>query len=426
MEVLTGTLTLIHLVYPVRPHPFLIPLPSTISPSTIQLSPEPSVALSNCTVEKVDLNCSHDTPSSSPSIPHVPHPLPPSSIPSFANASVVDSPMMNDTSTPSPPPNIESPDSINNFQAKWFAVFSENNWDQFSKNCDQFAEDVIKTSDNDFQRKANPAPRCPKHPTARPVNPNRRPLRYNPIQARRLQSLYRLSNKRAARKVLSDSTPSFDGTVDDANEFFTRVFGLKTCDIDGVNNGLNDFVPSGPADNHLADPLTQDKIKKKLRVLSNSAPGADRVEYRHLRAVDPNCKILCAIYNQCLEENDVPKQWKSATTILIHKKGDSHDVSNFCPIALMSCIYKLFMSIIANHLVDFAIVNEFLSDSQKSARPNEGCYEHTFLLQSLLLDAKRLQKNMSGMVRLTQRFWQCATRCNSFNIISSQCSCIVD
>ena len=285
---------------------------------------------------------------------------------------------------------------------------------------------MIKTSDNDFQRKANPAPRCPKHSTARPVNPNRRPLRYNPIQARRLQSLYRLSNKRAARKVLSDSKPSFDGTVDDANEFFTRVFGLKTCDIDGVNNGLNDFVPSGPADNHLADLLTQDKIKKKLHVLSNSAPGADRVEYRHLRAVDPNCKILCAIYNRCLEENDVPKQWKSATTILIHKKGDSHDVSKFCPIALMSCIYKLFMSIIANRLVDFAIVNEFLSDSQKSARPNEGCYEHTFLLQSLLLDAKRLQKNMSGMVRLTQCFWQCTTRCNSFNIISFQCSCIVD
>ena len=52
------------------------------------------------------------------------------------------------------------------------------------------------------------------------------------------------------------------------------------------------------------------------------------------------------------------------------------------------------MSIIANRLVDFAIVNELLSDSQKSARPSEGCYEHTFLLQSLLLDAKRLQKNL--------------------------------
>ena len=169
-----------------------------------------------------------------------------------------------------------------------------------------------------------------------------------------------------------------------------RVFGLKACDIDGVNNGLNGFVPSGPAENHLADRLTQDEIKKKPCVLSNSAPGADHVEYRHLRAVDLNCKILCTIYNRCLEENDVPKQWKSATTILIHQKGHSRDVPHFRLIALTSCIYKLFRSIIANRLVDFAIVNELLSDSHKSARPSKGCYKHTFLLQPLLLDAKRL------------------------------------
>ena len=106
-------------------------------------------------------------------------------------------------------------------------------------NCDLFAADVIKTSDNDFQRKTNHAPRRPQRPTARPVNPNRRPLRYNPIKAHRLQSLYRLPKKRAARKVLSDSKPLFDGTIDNANEFFMRVFGPKACDVDGVNNGLN-------------------------------------------------------------------------------------------------------------------------------------------------------------------------------------------
>ncbi len=60
----------------------------------------------------------------------------------------------------------------------------------------------------------------------------------------------------------------------------------------------------------------------------------------------------------------------------------------------MSCIYKLFMSIMANRLVNYSIDNNFMSSSQKSARPNEGCYEHTYILQSLVLDAKHHQKNL--------------------------------
>ncbi len=297
---------------------------------------------------------------------------------------------------PQQPPSCDdsSSDPISHFQNKWSDTFSaDDDWQQFTANCEKFAEDIINTNESEFRRNI-PTHRRPNRPSARPVNSNRRPVKYNPIEARKLQSLYRISKKRAARKVLNDSKPSFDGSVDDANEFFTRVFGTKACDIDGIKSGLNDFVPSGPADNHLADHLTNTEIKKKLRVLSNSSPGVDRVEYRHLKVVDPNCKILCSIYNRCLDANDVPSQWKAANTILIHKKGDARQISNFRPIALMSCIYKLFMSVIANRLVNFAIDNDLMSQCQKSARPSEGCYEHTFILQSLLLDAKRLQKNV--------------------------------
>ncbi len=164
--------------------------------------------------------------------------------------------------------------------------------------------------------------------------------------------------------------------------------------MDAVKNGLNDHVPSGPKDESLGDPITPDKISKKLRSLSNSAPGTDRVEYRHLKSIDPKGEVLCSIYNRCLIENDVPSDWKTSRTVLIHKKGDAGDISNFRPIALMSCIYKLFMSVMADRLVNYSIDNNYLSSSQKSARPTEGCYEHTYILQSLVLDAKRHQKNL--------------------------------
>lgn len=123
-----------------------------------------------------------------------------------------------------------------------------------------FANDVLHTKDKYFHQVKKHAPRRPDRPSARPVNNNRRPLKYNPIEAKRLERLFRLSKKWAVRKVLNDTKPSYTGTVDDANKFFTRVFSVKTCDEDGIKCGLDGFAPSGPSDNHLDDHVTPKEI----------------------------------------------------------------------------------------------------------------------------------------------------------------------
>ncbi|CAB4020187.1 hypothetical protein B7P43_G14789 [Paramuricea clavata] len=190
------------------------------------------------------------------------------------------------------PPSNNTSDPIQRFHDKWSVVFSDSdNWPKFSDNCSV------------------------------PVSNNRHPLRYNPIEARRLQSLYRISKKRAARKVINDNKPPYAGSVEDAENFFTNMFSAKFCDRDGIKRGLNDFVPSGPSDNHLGDHVSPSEVLKKLHSLSNSAPGKDRVEYRHLRTVDPKCEVLVAIFNRCMDENDVPAEWKESVTIFNSQKG---------------------------------------------------------------------------------------------------------
>lgn len=128
--------------------------------------------------------------------------------------------------------------------------------------------------------------------------------------------------------------------------------------------------------------------------MANSSPGKDCLEYRHLKAIDPAAKILNLIFARCLTEQDVPSIWKVVTTILIHKKGPSDVITNFRPIALMACTYKLLMSVLARRLTLWATTNDIMSPEQKSARPSEGCYEHTFILQSLIGDARRNQKDL--------------------------------
>ncbi len=52
------------------------------------------------------------------------------------------------------------------------------------------------------------------------------------------------------------------------------------------------------------------------------------------------------------------------------------------------------MGVIAKRLTSWAIDNDLVSKEQKSARPSEGCYEHTFLLQSIIADTRRSHKNV--------------------------------
>ena len=100
----------------------------------------------------------------------------------------------------------------------------------------------------------------------------------------------------------------------------------------------------------LKNEVSESEVAAKLHSASNTAPGADRIEYAHLKKIDPSAKFLTLIFNVCLRVMDMPLPWKQAVTVLIYKKGESSDVSNFRSIALMSCIYKLLMGIMAKRL----------------------------------------------------------------------------
>ncbi len=258
-------------------------------------------------------------------------------------------------------------------------------------------------------RRPQPTKCRPNRPSARPPIDNRRPTHADPVASCRIQQLYRLSKKRAARKILGDDSPNYSGSPTEAFNFFNTTFSPRTLDPSQVNEELKSFCPMAEVDDSLFDPPTPAELQQKLQAMSNSAPGKDRLEYRHLRALDPKCEILAKMYRFCFAARDVPSQWNTATTILIHKKGPTNDASNFRPIALMSCLYKLLMAILAKRMTSFAISNNLLSDQQKSARPSEGCYEHTFLCHpvqppltssqanSLVASASKTPKQTSGL-----------------------------
>jgi hypothetical protein len=112
------------------------------------------------------------------------------------------------------------------------------------------------------------------------------------------------------------------------------------------------------------------------------------VSYAIIKRKDPGAHILHAIFRTCLSTRKIPSAWKEANTTLIYKKGDKQDLANWRPIALSSCLYKVYTGVLADRLGRWAAATGAVSSVQKGFMPAEGCLEHNFLLQQCLDDAR--------------------------------------
>ena len=109
-----------------------------------------------------------------------------------------------------------------------------------------------------------------------------------------------------------------------------------------------------------------EEIQNRLKTCRNgSAPGPiDQIPYQiPILKRCPSCSlILLHIFNCCLSSSFFPHMWQTAVIKLISKpsaKSDSDNPSNFRPIALTSCIGKVFTTLLKDRLLDYAVHNAY-------------------------------------------------------------------
>ena len=92
----------------------------------------------------------------------------------------------------------------------------------------------------------------------------------------------------------------------------------------------------------------------------------------------------------------VPIEWMKAATILIHKKGDYNDPSNFRPITLESVPLKIFTSCLRNSVYAFIYENSYVEQRmQKGLTPTiSGTVEHTAQMSNVINKEKTKQRSL--------------------------------
>lgn len=133
----------------------------------------------------------------------------------------------------------------------------------------------------------------------------------------------------------------------------------------------------------------------KAKSRSSSCPF-DQVNYIMLKRCPILRTVLQKIIVECWRTSSIPGCWKRGLTILIYKKGDPEDPSNFRPITLQPVLYKVLASVIRNRIYAFLEKNKFVDRKiQKGFWPTiDGVAEHTQVLSHVIRDAKRSQRSI--------------------------------
>ena len=132
--------------------------------------------------------------------------------------------------------------------------------------------------------------------------------------------------------------------------------------------------------------FTTDEIRKHIVSLKkNKSPGIDCILNEFIKNCPENLiNVIVLLFNMVLESGIIPSDWTVGIIKVLYKnKGDINDVNNYRGITLLSCIGKLFTSVINARLYDYLTTANLLGSEQVGFRPKHSTLDHIFALQIL-------------------------------------------
>ena len=167
-------------------------------------------------------------------------------------------------------------------------------------------------------------------------------------------------------------------------EFYDHFKLLNSCNDDSeeipdLENVQNNEI--------LNTKITQNEILSAIRKLNNGkAPGPDRILIEYIKTTSQLLLPLYEMFFNCiLDTGHFPEQWSVGCIYPIYKnKGDRTDAQNYRPITILSCLGKVFTSILNSRINDYLEESMLLSENQAGFRQQYSTTDHVFSLYALV------------------------------------------
>ena len=191
-------------------------------------------------------------------------------------------------------------------------------------------------------------------------------------------------------------------------EFFEH---FKRVNSNTINDDrfYDERMEAQECDEFLNSPITESEIRKCIRNLRNSkaASSSDNIINEYIKATaDILISVYSKLFNGIFDTGLIRNTWLEGTIVPLYKnKGDPKDPINYRPITILSCLGKLFTSILNERSSGFLTQNNILNENQVGFRKEYLCIDHIFSLHSLFeILRKRKKKLFAAFVDLSQVF----------------------
>ena len=185
------------------------------------------------------------------------------------------------------------------------------------------------------------------------------------------ENLWHFTRQLLDDKILTDIQPTFSES--EATAFFSTVYQSQPRSY-----ARPSWMPAAaaPDTEFCEDDISIDEIASAIKKASSgSSPSPfDGIAYTVFKKCPSLVTALHNTFNLCWVCSSVPSAWKLASIKLISKssaRSDPSSPSNFRPIALTSCVGKLFSTILRNRWLSYMLTNEYFNPPKKHS-----CQQH--------------------------------------------------
>ena len=146
-------------------------------------------------------------------------------------------------------------------------------------------------------------------------------------------------------------------------------------------------------------PFTMEEMMNALNDSKLTSPGEDGIRYEMIKHLPEATKLfLLKTYNGLWESHTSPHSWKVSEIIPGLKPGKNPELAqSYRPIALTSCVCKLFERMVNNRLVWFLESKNLLSNRQFGFRKNKSTLDPLQMLSREIQNAFAIQNEVVGV-----------------------------